>query len=93
MNNNCDQMALTNSSLAKTLNNKTIETQPTCPKPSSDQTTRKITPKQVLSKKKAPEVAQRETPNFQKNKNLSDTQRNIPKFVPPQRWEPPKATM
>ena len=69
----CDQVALSNSSPTKVSNNKSVENQLTRPKPSNDQTTCKITPNQVLSKKKAPEVSQRDTPNFQKNKNLPNT--------------------
>ena len=52
MNNMCDQMALSNSSPNKIPNNKSVDDQPTCPKPSNSQVTRKITPNQVLPKRK-----------------------------------------
>ena len=48
MNNMCDQMALSNSNPSKVSSNKSVENQPTRPKPSNGQINRKITPNQVL---------------------------------------------
>ena len=69
----CDQMALSNSCPSKVSNNKQVENQPTRSKPSNGQITRKITPNQVLPKKKIPEKTQSEVINLQKNKNLPET--------------------